>query len=143
MKKLFIRFMFPLMSSIPYQENTKTMIKKIMDSNVKFKHIVVAQAIEESAWFTSRRAKECKNIFGIKISSHPLQSGRSNRYGCYRSIDDCIKHFTLIQRQAINHRHIKSDADYYRYLRRVYATNPKYVKNVKQIKTKISRWKLN
>lgn len=113
--------------------NPMTIRHKINESGIKYKQIVYAQAIEESAWFKSRRTKECNNIFGIKISRHKLQNGKSNKYGCYRSIDDCIKHYEIIQSRAINTYHIKNQHQYFTYLKRVYAKNPHYVNHIKSI----------
>jgi uncharacterized FlgJ-related protein len=106
---------------------------KIQESGIKYKEIVYAQAIEESGHFKSRRAKECNNIFGIKISKHRLQNGKSNGYGCYQSIDDCIEHYQIIQSRAINNYHIRNKKDYLHYLKRIYAKNPHYVKHIQSI----------
>ena len=129
--------LFLLLNMFHYNSYQKSYIGIINKSNVKFKHIVVTQAIEESAWFTSNRARNCNNIFGIKFVKHKSQSRCYRKYGCYNTIEDCVKHFEIIQRRAIVKYRIKTNAQYYHYLRTHYAENKKYVSNLKSIHKKV------
>lgn len=83
--------------------------------------IVIAQALLETGYFTSRVCLECNNLFG-------LRRPKDGSYYEFDNWEESVKAY----RDYIQYRY--KDGDYYQFLQRIgYAEDPNYVSKVKQI----------
>ena len=106
------------------------LIKKIKKLNIKYPHIVLAQARIESGWYSSPIFKENNNLFGMKKSNvrQNLQIGINRGHAVYMSWQESTIDYALFQARYLR---VKSEAEYLQYLRAYYAKNPKYYELVK------------
>ena len=111
-------------------------IKEINRLNLKFPHIVFAQAVKESN-FNSTIFNENNNMFGMKVAkSRPTTSTGTNRnHATFDTWRDCLIDYSLYQAAYL--RNVKTEDQYYQYLRS-YAEDPNYSVSVKKIADK---WK--
>ena len=101
--------------------------------NLKFSHIVKAQAIIESSHFQSDIFKINNNMFGMKVAKlRPTTSkGENLNHAYYDTWKDCVLDYALYQAAYL--RQIKTEDDYYEYLKVNYAEDTSYVNLIKQI----------
>ena len=111
-------------------------IREIKRLNLKFPHIVFAQAVKESG-FNSTIFHENKNMFGMKqAGNRPTTSTGTNRkHATFDTWRDCLIDYSFYQAAYL--RSVKTEAQYYQYLRS-YAEDPNYTVSVKKI---ADRWK--
>ena len=89
--------------------------------HVKFPKIVVAQALVETGYFTSRVCHECKNLFGLRRPSN-------GEYYSFDNWEESVKAY----RDYVQYKY--KGGDYYDFLDRIgYAEGPKYTSVVRQI----------
>lgn len=93
--------------------------------SVSYEEIVIAQAILETGWFTSKVCKEQNNLFG-------LYDSRNKKYYSFDHWSDSVKAYKeYVQRKY-------KEGDYYEFLINLpYAMDPLYVSKLKNIRTKI------
>lgn len=105
-------------------------MKKI---NLKFPHIVYAQAILESNDFTSSIFKENNNFFGMKVASarQSTNNGEQYEHATYETWKDCVIDYALYQARYLSD--IKTETQYYEYLAQHYAEDTNYVTKLKKI----------
>jgi flagellum-specific peptidoglycan hydrolase FlgJ len=105
----------------------------LIDMNFKYPHIVYAQAILETANFTSKNFKEDNNMFGMKRAKSRITTAlkSSSVYAVYDSWESSLIDYALYQSRYIYR--IKSEQDYYEYLKNNYASDPEYVEKLKNI----------
>lgn len=126
-------------------EETST-IKNIFDSTtvvsylnkhqVKFSHIVLAQAKLESGLLNnSKLAKESNNILGLRVSARRYTFCTNNHdYGNFAkflSVEDCIKDYKSWQIQ--NAFFITTEEEYFSLLETVYCKDPGYIQAIKKL----------
>ena len=111
-------------------ENLKQLLK---DLNVKFPHIVYAQAIEETGFFTSMIFRENNNLFGMKrpMVRQTTAIGSNRGHATYSNWISSVKDYAMWQSNMANG--INSEREYLLLLGRVYAENPNYVRNINRI----------
>lgn len=140
-----------LMSSTVYEtiivpEESRTLILKENNSfsedklcsfvnslNMKFPHIVLAQAKIESGHYNSLVFKANNNLFGMKCASlRPTTHKGSNLgHAVYENWKSSVMDYALYQAAYL--KNIKTEEEYYLYLGNNYAEDVNYVKKVKQI----------
>lgn len=117
-------------SSVFSKEELITYVKSL---NLKFPHIILAQAQLESGNFSSRIFKENNNFFGMKQArSRPttcikLQHG----HAYYNNWKDCVIDYALYQAAYL--KKIKTEEQYYNYIGANYAESPNYESVVRDI----------
>ena len=116
------------------EENLQLYMTEI---NLKFKHIVMAQAMIESGYFKSKIFQENHNMFGMKQakSRQTTNIGVNRVHAKYASWLDCVLDYALYQARYLNK--VKSDEEYYAYLSKSYAGDPNYIQKVKHLAERI------
>ena len=99
----------------------------ILELNVKYPHIVMAQAELETGGFKSRIFKENHNLFGMKVATKrpTTNKGEENGHAYYESWRESVVDYAFYSAQYLSN--IKSEADYLEYLKQSYAEDPNYV----------------
>jgi uncharacterized FlgJ-related protein len=112
------------------EENLKLYMNQI---NLKFKHIVLAQAMIESGYFKSKIFQENNNMFGMKQakSRQTTNIGVNRGHAKYASWQDCVLDYALYQARYLGK--VKTDQEYYSYLSNSYAGDPNYIEKVKHL----------
>ena len=127
-------------SQIPVKEEVKTtdfteekLIEYIDELNIKFPHIVLAQARLESGNFKSKIFKENNNLFGMKEAKQRISTNKGTNLGHakYDSWKECVLDYALYQATYLSK--FKTEEQYYSYLADNYAANGRYVKLLKEI----------
>lgn len=105
----------------------------ILELNIKFPHIVYAQAQLESGGFKSHIFMENNNFFGMKVATKrpTTNKGEENGHAYFDNWKDCVVDYALYQAQYLSD--LKTEAEYYEYLRQNYAEDPNYVEKLKKI----------
>ena len=111
----------------------QNLIKKIAELNFKFPHIILAQATIESGNFKSDVFKENNNMFGMKeaFQRTNLAKGTNRGHAYYESWQEGVYDYALYYATYLYS--IKSEEEYYDYLRQNYAGDPTYVMRLKEI----------
>ena len=132
----FISMSFHDIEVIPQQtraevQDTSFLHKELNDStlylaleyyNIKHPRIVLAQAKLESGNYTSDHCIRRNNLFG-------LYNSKRKEYYSFDHWTDCIEGY----KNMIEYK-IRDGEDYYKFLKRIgYASDPNYIKKVKQI----------
>lgn len=109
------------------------LIAYIKELNIKFPHIVIAQAKLESGNYTSKIFKENHNLFGMKEAKVRISTNKGTNRGhaMYESWQQCVIDYALYQATYLSK--FKTEEQYYAYLAEHYAENASYVKLVKKI----------
>lgn len=105
----------------------------LLELNIKYPHIVMAQALIETGNFTSPIFKENHNLFGMKVARvrPTTNKGTENGHAYYYCWKDCVVDYAFYQAAYLND--IKSERDYLEYLRQNYAEDTSYVAKIKAI----------
>jgi uncharacterized FlgJ-related protein len=105
----------------------------MLQINIKFPHIVFAQAKLESGNFTSSSFVKDNNIFGMKISkSRPtMRSGSNNGYAKFKTWKDCVIDYAFYQASYL--KKIKTEEEYMLHLEENYAESPIYIMSLKKM----------
>lgn len=107
--------------------------KFLVNANIKFPHIVYAQAIHESNHFTSNLCVTNHNLFGMRYPGSRVTTaiGEVNGYAYYENwIDSVIDYALWFQTYA--HK-CQTDNDVYALLGHRYAKDPDYARMIKEI----------
>ena len=134
-------------NSIKYiSEETKTLILNekdeftsdklkqfILELNIKFPHIVYAQAKLESRNFKSRIFRENHNLFGMKVARKRPTTNKGEQYNhaYFDSWKDCVVDYAFYQAAYLSD--LKTEHEYLEYLKLNYAEDGKYIQKVKQL----------
>lgn len=111
----------------------KKLIEKIKQLNFRFPHIVFAQAKLESGNFKSDIFLENNNMFGMREAKlrANLALGTNRQHAYYGTWQDCVIDYALYYSTYLHE--IKTESEYFEYLRQNYAEDPTYVQRLKQI----------
>lgn len=103
----------------------------LYNCNVKYPHIVMAQAIIESGTFTSSIFKKNNNMFGMRMprTRSTTAIGERNGFAYYNTWKDCVYDYALYQSQAM--RTCDNEEEYYQALEERYAQDTAYVPALK------------
>jgi hypothetical protein len=115
-------------------------VRHLKEVNVKFPHIVMAQAYLESSYkgrpFNSPIFKENHNMFGMKeAKSRPTTAlGTKRNHAYFRNWEYAVVDYALYQSAFL--RQIKTEEQYFRYLAGSYAEDPNYISKVRKLAQK-------
>lgn len=109
------------------------LIKKIKELNFRFPHIVLAQAYQESGHFKSPIFLENSNMFGMKeaFQRTTLAHGSNRGHAYYETWQDGVLDYALYYATYLSS--IKTEGEYYEYLKQNYAGDPTYVERLQKI----------
>jgi hypothetical protein len=105
----------------------------ILELNIKFPHIVYAQARLESGNFKSEIFKTNHNLFGMKVATRrpTTNKGEENGHAYYDNWKESVQDYAMFAAAYLNN--LKTEDEYFDYLGQNYAENPNYVKQLKFI----------
>lgn len=113
----------------PFSE--ENLVKLLKDCNVKYPHIVLAQAKLESGNFRSKLFKQNNNMFGMKKARRRATTAKYAKSGFayYTDWVDCVYDYILYQDNILSK--ISNEKEYFAKLGRTYAQSPTYVSKLK------------
>lgn len=105
----------------------------ILELNIKYPHIVYAQAQLESGGFKSHIFKENNNFFGMREAKlrPTTNKGTENNHAYFETWKDCVVDYALYQASYLHD--LKTEDEYFQYLGQNYAEDPNYVSKLKTI----------
>lgn len=105
----------------------------ILELNIRFPHIVYAQALLESGEFNSHIFKENNNLFGFKVAKlRPTTNLGENRgHAYYANWRECVVDYGFYSAAYL--KEIRTEDEYFQYLGQNYAEDPNYVSKLKKI----------
>lgn len=108
----------------------------IIGLNIKFPHIVFAQAKLESGYFKSTIFKENNNLFGMKIATRrpTTNKGENRGHAAFDSWKESVVDYAFYQARYLGE--IKTEGEYIQYLKANYAEDPGYVEKVIKLSKK-------
>jgi hypothetical protein len=111
----------------------QALIEMLMDCNVKYPHIVLAQAKLESGHFTSKIFKQNHNMFGMRKAHQRITSAQDEKdtYAFYRDWMDCVYDYAMYQSSVMCS--VSNENEYFAKLGARYAEDPMYVTRLKAI----------
>lgn len=118
------------------QIGPESLYLKIIHSDIKYPDVVFAQAIVESAHFSSNVFKCENNLFGMKhpVRRQTLSEGKSNSgYATYDDWTFSVEDYKLWQNSMFKNKDYKTETEYLSLLGRVYAEDPRYIKTLKKV----------
>ena len=103
----------------------------VLELNIRFPHIVYAQARLETGNFSSSIFKENNNLFGMKVATKrpTTNKGEENGHAYYENWKESVVDYAFYQAQYLSD--IKTESEYFEYLKGSYAENPTYVEKLK------------
>lgn len=109
------------------------LIEKINQLNFRYPHIILAQAKLESGHFKSTIFLENNNMFGMKEAKlrANLAKGTNRGHAYYDTWQDCILDYALYYSTYLSD--IRTEGEYFEYLRQNYAEDKTYVQRLKEI----------
>ena len=118
------------------------LVEMLKDLNVKFPHIVLAQAKTEPGHFKSGIFFENNNLFGMKEAQRRITTaeGTNRNHAYYNHWRESVYDYAFYQCRYLSG--IKSEADYFQYLGASYAEDTQYVSKLKNMVDKESLRKL-
>lgn len=105
----------------------------ILELNIKFPHIVYAQAQLETGEFKSKIFKENNNLFGMKQATRrpTTNKGVENGHAYYSNWKESVVDYGFYSAQYLSN--IKTESEYLDYLGQSYAEDPNYVSKIRKI----------
>jgi len=121
------------------QENEFSEVKLkeyIIGLNIKFPHIVFAQAKLESGYFKSTIFKENNNLFGMRVASRrpTTNKGENRGHAVFDTWKESVLDYAFYQARFLGD--IKTEGEYIQYLKANYAEDPGYVDKVIKLSKK-------
>ena len=109
------------------------LIEQIRDLNFKFPYIVLAQSYQESGHYKSTIFQENNNMFGMKeaVVRSNLAKGSNRGHALYNTWQDCVIDYALYYSTYLSD--IKTEGEYFEFLKQNYAEDPTYVSRLKHI----------
>ena len=129
MKGLFC-FWILLIQTIIYSQTADSVYLELKKQNVKHPEIVLAQSIEETGWYKCTYCSlSKKNIFGFRYKKQ------------YLKFDNWQESIAYYKRWQNKYYIEKDHKNYYDFLIwKGFATNPKYINNIKNITKSLELW---
>lgn len=105
----------------------------ILELNIRFPHIVYAQAQLESGNFTSHIFQVNNNLFGMKEAKKrpTTNKGTENGHAYFNHWRESVVDYAFYQAAYLND--IRSEKEYWEYLGQNYAEDPGYIIKLKNI----------
>ena len=109
------------------------LIEKIKELNFKFPHIILAQSYQETGNFKSTIFLENNNLFGMKEAKlrSNLAKGTNRGHAYYEDWQSSVIDYALYYSTYLSD--IKTEGEYFEYLRQNYAEDPTYVDRLKAL----------
>lgn len=109
------------------------LVDMLISLNVKFPHIVLAQARLESGNYTSKVFKENNNLFGMKEARVRINTAVGTQYNhaCYEHWRESVYDYAFYQSTYLYR--LKTEKEYFTYLDQSYAEAPNYVSTLKNM----------
>ena len=110
------------------EEKLIDLLKKL---NVKYPHIVLAQAHIESGHYTSKIFKENHNLFGMKEARVRIHTANGTQYNhaYYFNWRESVYDYAFYQCRYLGR--VNTEQEYFTYLDQSYAEAPNYVQSLK------------
>lgn len=117
----------------------EAVVEELKRLNVKYPHIVLAQALIESGHFQSNIFRSNNNLFGMKEAKQRVTTagGTQNNHAYYDSWKESVYDYAFYQSRYLGS--IRSEQEYFDYLSASYAEDPNYIK---VLKATIEKYKL-
>lgn len=114
----------PISELQPFSESA--LLEMIEDLNIRFPHIVFAQAVLETGHFTSPVFLNNNNLFGMKEARvrQNIANGTQLGHACYNTWQESVVDYALYQARYLSH--IKTEREYLDYLNNHYAEAQNY-----------------
>ena len=111
----------------------ENLIKYLKQLNIKYPHIVFAQAQLETGYFTSDIFKENNNLFGMRQAYQRATTAKGTQYkhAYYDHWQSSVLDYGLYSNKYLSK--LKSEKAYFKYLKDNYAEDKTYVPKLKQI----------
>lgn len=121
----------------PFSEDE--LIEKLKELNVKFPHIVLAQAKIESASYSSNIFKYNHNLFGMREAKSRITTalGTQRNHAYYKDWTQSVYDYAFYQATYL--KKIKTEEQYFRYLGNSYAEDPNYLLKIKKLSAKLKK----
>lgn len=102
----------------------------ILELNIRFPNIVLAQAEIETGHFTSNLFKENNNLFGMKVATKrpTTNKGEERGHAYYDNWRESVLDYGFFSAQYLSD--IKTEKQYLDYLKENYAEDPNYVNKI-------------
>ncbi len=115
----------------------KSMYDLLVGMNVRFPHIVIAQARIESGHYMSNIFKHNNNMFGMKCarSRATTHRGENSGHAVYDTWQECVIDYAFYQTTYM--RKAKTEEQYLSALSSTYAESPNYYSHVKSEAKKV------
>ena len=109
----------------------ENLIRYMKELNIKYPHIVLAQARIESGTYTSNIFKENHNLFGMKKAYQRATTaiGRNRGHAQYDHWTHSVIDYALWQNKYLSR--ARTEAEYYEYLGKHYAEAVTYIASLK------------
>jgi hypothetical protein len=119
------------MKQEPFSEDK--LISLMKELNIKFPHVVLAQAKLETNNFHSGIFKENHNLFGMKEARIRISTakGTNRNHAYYDNWESSVYDYAFYQCRYLSA--INTEEEYYRYLAGSYAEDPHYVTKVQKL----------
>jgi len=119
------------MKQEPFSEDKLILLMK--ELNIKFPHVVLAQAKLETNNFHSGIFKENHNLFGMKEARIRISTakGTNRNHAYYDNWESSVYDYAFYQCLYLSA--INTEGEYYRYLAGSYAEDPHYVTKVQKL----------
>lgn len=117
-----------------HSEKVAMVYQKILDNNILYPHIVLAQAMLESGNFKSKIFQENNNMFGMRMPERrcTVASGENKGYAVYDDWEKSIEDYKLYQSNVFKNTTLNEEG-YFNWLKRRYAEHPEYINVLKKI----------
>lgn len=114
----------PTVMTIPKDSITvKDVELAVYELPFKFKKIVVAQAVLETGWFTSKNFKVNNNLYGMRVPYNRITTADTsiNGYAHYKKWEESIIDYFLMLSFRNDIKSINTEQAYYNYLDYIYS----------------------
>jgi uncharacterized FlgJ-related protein len=120
----------------PLYFSETNLVNKMKEINIKFPHIVLAQAQLETGNFKSKIFKHNNNMFGMKEAKSrvKLSLGTKNGHAHYATWIESLYDYAFYQCRYLGK--INNETDYFNYLSKTYAEDPNYISKLKKMAEK-------
>ena len=123
--------------------NEDELIDLMEELNIKFPHIVLAQAYLESSYkgkrFNSPIFRHNHNLFGMREAKQRITTalGTKRKQAYYRDWTKSVYDYGYYQASYLSQ--IKTEEQYFRYLGNSYAEDPNYLNKIKALSAKLKK----
>ena len=119
----------------PFSEDE--LIELLKELNIKFPHIVLAQAQLESSNYNSNIFRYNHNLFGMREAKQRITTalGTKRKHAYYQDWTKSVYDYGYYQSTFLSR--IKTEEQYFRYLGNSYAEDPNYLLKIRKLSAKL------